>query len=58
MQLEINLIFIDEDEKVRNNIPTLGCNQEALFLTENVDYTYVKLFTEVPNKRKKFNSCK
>ena len=33
MQLEINSIFIDEDEKVRNNIPTLGGKQDVLFFT-------------------------
>ena len=27
---------VDEDEKVRNNIPTLGGNQEAWLLTENL----------------------
>lgn len=33
MQPEINLIFIDEDEKEANNIPTLGGNQDGLFFT-------------------------
>ena len=55
MRLEINLISIDEDEKltiniaysedekVRNNIPTLGGNQEAWFLTENGVYEVLML---------------
>ena len=33
MQLEINLIFIDEDEKVVNNVYTLGGNQDVLLFT-------------------------
>lgn len=34
---------VDEDEKVRNNIPTLGGNQEAWFLTENGVYEVLML---------------
>ena len=34
---------VDEDEKVRNNIPTLGGNQEMWFLTENGVYEVLML---------------
>ena len=34
---------VDEDEKVRNNIPTLGGNQETWFLTENGVYEVLML---------------
>ncbi len=34
---------VDEDEKVRNNVPTLGGNQEAWFLTENGVYEVLML---------------
>ena len=37
MQLEINLVFIDEDEKGIYNVYTLGGNQGALFFTENAE---------------------
>ena len=37
MQLEINLVFIDEDEKGIYNVYTLGGNQHMLFFTENAE---------------------
>ena len=33
---------VDEDEKVVNNVYTLGGNQEAWFLTENGLYLFMK----------------
>lgn len=37
MQLEIDLVFIDEDEKGIYNAYTLGVNQGVLFFTENAE---------------------
>lgn len=34
--------MVDEDEKVVNNVYTLGGNQEAWFLTENGLYLFMK----------------
>ena len=41
MQLEINLIFIDEDEKGIYNVYTLGGKQDVLLLYSNRIYYWL-----------------